>query len=309
MLQGLFLSLLLGVAVFLLLSNSVTFNFAWSPFPALFFSTALTSSLFLKILTVIVLSIILILCQLFFRKHDFFDTPSYYPAVFFLSILLSSGIAANSLFSLFFLFILTLILLVNVDYTLPVVKGRIFISGILIGILSFFNLAAPLLLFFLIGSLMTHRFARLKDVCVIFFGFLLPLIYFFSYYFFTNQLENAAGVFSQLSFFGFTKVLFTLSSFQIIKLILLIIILFYFLIWLHSQYTSKLIVMRRRLNSVSVMTFILLCMLFFSNSSYEELQLYLILPFTVHFSLAIREQRRWIFHDILIISTLVLLWL
>jgi hypothetical protein len=130
-----------------------------------------------------------------------------------------------------------------------------------------------------------------------------------SYYFLTDQFGKVAEACTYLSFFGFAGALVMLSAFQLIKLILLILILFYFLIWLRLQYSSKLIVLRRRLVSIEVMTIVLLCMLLFSNSFYTELSLYLVLPFTVYFTLVMQEQRRWVFHDILIMITLLLLWL
>ena len=308
-LQSLFLLFFLGWGIFLLLTHSATFDFEWSPVMTLFFPMVSSSSLLLRILTILILCTTLILCQLFFRKYDFFDTLSYYPSVFFLVIVLLSGIYIKSLFPLIFLFILVLILLINVDYTLSVVKGRIFISGILIGIISFLNVSAVLLLFFLLLSLISHRFIRLKDVCVAFFGFVFPIIYFLSYYFLTDQFGKIIELFSHLSVFGFAKSFIDISVFQLIKLLWFIIIMLYFLMWLRLQYTSKLIVLRRRLVSIDAMSIILLCMLFLSNSSYTEAPLYLALPFTVYFSLATREQRRWIFHDILILITLLLLCL
>jgi len=308
-LQGVFLLLFLGGGIYWLLTDFVVSEPEWSPFSLLFFPVAQTSSLFFKILTITVLCATLILWQLFFKKNNFLESTSYYPSVFYLLILLLSGVYAKSLVSLFFLFILLLILFINVDYRLPVIKGSVFLSGILIGILSFFNILAVLLLFFLISSLITHRYGKAKDILVTFFGFLLPVIYFLSYYFLTDQFGKIVEACSHLSFFGFARSLTTLTAFQLTKLILLILTLIYFLIWLRLQYASKLIILRRRLNSIDAMTIVLLCMFLLSNSNYMELQLYMALPFTVYFTLATQEQRRWVFHDILIITTFLLLWL
>ena len=307
--QSLLLFPLFGGIIYFLLVYPVTFDFEWSPFIPLFFPANPTAQLPLKILAITILFATLILGRLFFRKYGFFDTPSYYAPVFYISILLLSGIYEKSFSPLFFIFILVIILFINTDYNLPDIKGKIFISGILVGIISFANVTAVLLLFFLIGSLMVHRFAKMKDICVAFFGLLLPIIYFLSYYFLTDQLGRVMEAYSHLSFFGFTKSLVTLSAFQLIKLILLILILFYFMIWLRLQYASKLIVLRRCLVSIDIMTIVLLAMLFFSNSSYMEMQLYMAVPLTTYFSLVTREQRKWIFHNVLIITTFLLLWL
>jgi hypothetical protein len=149
----------------------------------------------------------------------------------------------------------------------------------------------------------------MKDIGVAFFGFLLPVIYFLSYCFLTDQFEKTTEIYTHLSFFGFAKSLLTLSVTQLVKLALLLMILFYFLILLRLQYASKLIILRRRLVSIDVMTLVLLCMLLLSNSTYMELPLFMALPFSIYFSLAVQEQSRWIFHNILMVIAFFLIWL
>jgi len=298
---------LLGGVVYFLHTNSIAFDLALSPFIALLFPAIQTIPMFLTIMTIIVLCLTLILWQLLFRKSDIFNTVSYYPSVFYLLFLLSSGICRKSLFSIIFLFIVLLLLFINSNYTQDNVKGKVFISGILIGVLSFFNLSAILLLFFLIGSLITHRFSLKKDMVLAFFGFILPVIYFLSYYFLTDQFGKVIEAYSHLSFFGFAKSLTTLSVFQLVRFILLFVILSYLFIRLRLLYVSKLIMSRRYLISIDAMSIVLLFMLFFSNISFEEWQLYVVLPFTAYFSLIIREKRHWIPHSILIIMTFFLL--
>lgn len=301
---------LLGYSVFLIF-NGLEF---YIPEGAPVLSTSLYAlatnyPLLMQVVVTCVLLSQLALLQYFFGKNDFSESFQLSPSIWYMAYLAGSGCLTH-LSPLFFINLLIIILLLlNANYDMASIKSRVLVSGILIGIAFFIDIVCALLIVFIIIALIVNRFSKAKDILVSIFGFSIPVIYFFCYYLFTDQLSIITDSFLQLRFFGFYHSFPALSVINIIGFILLVVMLLYLMVLLRVIFANKLIVMRRRLITLDVMTIVLFFIIMLSPDHYPGVLLYLFIPVSVYCSLISQHKRHWLLHDIVMLTVLILLCL
>lgn len=306
--QSLLLIGLLGVAFYrifgspdFLFSGTTPLETLW---PALF---QIESQLTIKIIFASILLLELILLIYGFRRNDFSENLSLFPAIFYLAISLSMhGFSSFSLPFVVNLFVI-IILLLNINYSSHSIKNRVFISGILIGILTIIEPITVLLLAFVIGSLIINKFSSTKDILVTLFGFSIPAIYLLSYYFMIDRFYMIGDAFSDLPFLALFAS--NISHLELIKIISITLISLYIFFYLRIVFSNKLILMRRRLLTLDLLLLILFIVFLTSGQSYPQSLLYLFVPISYYFSLLTCFKSKWLFHDILILAALVLFYL
>lgn len=261
--------------------------------------------------TVVILSLIIqvVMLQLVFKKNNFLDSASLFPAIWFLAYLIA-GNFLQEISPLFFVnFIIVFLLYLNINYESVSIKNSVFLSGICVGISFFIDFTSFLLLFFVIFSLVINRFSKGKDIFIAIFGLLIPIIYFFSYGFFTDNLLMIIPTFQDFHFFGITSFFSDFKLVDLFFMILLVIILFYATVSLRISFSNKLIVMRKRLITINILTIVLFLAFLLSGNHYPHLLLYLLIPVSIYFPLIQDNKKRWIFNDVILLLLLIVLWL
>ena len=268
-----------------------------------------TNPLLMKIIVSLTLLFQLILFQYLFRKHNLTEGTVLWAPIFYLSLLIGNN-TFSQLTPIFFInFIVLLLLLLNSEYDARSIKNRVFFSGILIGITFFMDFATAILLSFITLSLVINRFSKAKDILLSLFGFSIPLIYFCSYFFFTDQLDVLENFITPSSFFGFMNSIDQLVSQDIIYIGFSFLPLIYFIITLSFVFSQKLIVLRRRLTVINVLTATLFVLSFISCEHYPQLLAWLFVPISIYFALITQIKKNWILHDVIILISIVLLCL
>lgn len=276
-------------------------TFLWPTF--LQFENLLVAKISVAVLLLLQLSLLVF----GFRRNDFSDTRTLYPAIFYLAACLC--VHNLSFFSLPFfvnLFIIILLLL-NINYSSSSIKNRVFLSGIIIGVLVMVEPFAGLLLVFVISSLIVNKFSSAKDIFVTLFGFSIPIIYLLSYCFMSDRLSMVSSLFSDFRLLTLFQT--NHSPLDITTIISIILLLLYLFFHLRIVFSNKLIVMRRRLLTLDLLVLILFVIFIFTAHSYPVSLIYILVPLSYYFSLITSFKSNWIFHDVLIVVVLVLLFL
>lgn len=263
----------------------------------------------LRLFVIILLIFQIVLLQFFFKKNNFSDSLSLFPAIWYLAILVAGNFLQQISPLIFVNFFVILLLYLNINYESGSIKNNVFLSGIIIGISFFIDVTSLLLLFFVIFSLIVNRFSKGKDIFIAIFGLLIPVIYFISYGFFTDNLFLMIPSFQDFHFFGIAAFFTTFKIWDLIFIILLVIILLYAIVYLKISFSNKLIVMRKRLITINILTVILFLAFILSGNHYPHLLLYMLIPVSIYFPLIQDNKQRWIVNDILFLLLIISLWL
>lgn len=301
---------LLAYSFYLLFTKSAYYpSPEFSMFDTILAENWMSHPLFMQIITGGVLLLKLVLLQLFFIRSQFFDNFNLLPSLIYLVLWIGTGGALQLSIIFFVNFFIILLLLLNSGYQLHSVKNQVFTSGFILGLLFFADISTALLLFFVIGSLMVNRFSKIRDVLLMILGFLIPLIYVFAIYLFTNQYLLPLEDHFSIQTFGFYPALHKLTVMEIVAFFVMILALLYSAATLTMIFSSRLIIMRRRLISINAMSITLFVILFITAFAYPVSLMYMLVPITVYFSILSQYKRKWIFHDIMILLVITLLCL
>ena len=264
----------------------------------------------LKMSAILLLLIESLLIGRFYSVNRFSENQTYIPVVFFLLVMNLGGFLATVTPAALTLVFLTLIMRVNTqDENERPVKNRVFTSGLLVGAASLFDPLAVFAVIFLLLSLVTHRYSKPKDVLILLFGLLFVYAYVFSAAFFSDSVPVLTASIKNLSFFGMFKNVRLLSVYDYVFLGYSALLVVYLIIQLKLFYDNKLIVLRKRLVTIYILTFVLIAMMLFSGLELSYGILYIMLPISLYFSMITQYKKRIILHDILIVAFYVLLWL
>jgi len=249
------------------------------------------------------------LLQYFFIKKEFVSKNSLLPACFYLSILLltkSLHILSPFFFTTFFF-----LLIIAFDYTASSVKikNNVFWVGIIIAIATCFDHAAILLLIVAIATLFINQFSKMKEIGILFSGFLLVYFYFFSFHFFTDNLDEWLYSFQKIKELGVFQTAEPIDNVKIIALLVLTILYFFFIIKFKLLSESKVIVQRKKIITLNTWSLLIIIAVFVSNSSYPYALGYLFFPISVYLSLLAQEKNPFYIQDLISIFTLVALCL
>ncbi|MDR0205908.1 MAG: hypothetical protein LBI45_01420 [Bacteroidales bacterium] len=249
------------------------------------------------------------LLQYFFIKKEFISKNSLLPACFYLSILLLTK--SFHTISPFFFTILFFLLIIAFDYTASSVKmkNNMFWMGIIIAIATCFDHTAILLLIIAISTLFINQFSKIKEIGILFFGFLLVYFYFFSLYFFTDNLNEWLFSFQRIKVLGISQTTDTINNVKITALLILTIVYFFFIIKFKLRSESKVMVLRKKVVTLNAWALLIIIALFLTNSSYPYALGYLFFPISVYLSLLTQEKNPFYINDLITIITLVSLCL
>jgi hypothetical protein len=165
------------------------------------------------------------------------------------------------------------------------------------------------LLIFVMVALLVNRFSKVRDILLSLLGFSIPIIYAFAFYLFTNQyMAEHTHTFHPV-FFGFYSYLSDFKIIEIIAFLFMTLVLFYFSIVLTMVFSTKFIIMRKRLISINTLTITLFVMLFVTVFPYSASIVYMFVPITVYCSIISQQKKNWILNNIFILLIIILLCL
>jgi len=265
--------------------------------------------LFGKVIIIIILLSQIILIQFYFIKNEYTTRNSFLPACFYLSILLITK--SLVVISPFFFTLLFFIAIISTNYmgNAVTLKNNALWVGMLIAIATCFDLSSVVLLVLAIITLIINHFSKIKEICILMFGFLLVYFYFFSFYFFINNHNEWILTFQQIKILGILDgETLTRSSTQV-ALITLTLIYFYFIIRTKIINDSKVVVQRKKIITLNARAMLMIVCLFISNSTYPNVLGYLFIHISIYLALLAQEKSPLYINELITIATLLVLWL
>jgi hypothetical protein len=286
------------------LSNEQGAPFLYKKFAQLF----LQYQFYGKVLIIAILLLQILIIQYFFNKNQYSVNNSLLPSCFFISILLLTK--SLVLISPLFFTLLFLITITSTNYATASVKlkNNVFWIGIVIALATCLDISSIILLVLVVVTLIINQFFKLKEIAILLFGFGLVYFYFFSYYFFTNNLNEWLLTFKQMKFFGIWNVEILSQTSTIISLLLLSILYVFFMIRTKLVSDSKVVVLRKRAFTINTWSVLMIFCLLISNSTYPHVLGYLFVPITGYLSILSHERNPYYINELVTISTLSVLW-
>lgn len=300
--------LLLGYSFFVLFTESTYFASPDGSAIDLYLRKLWENNMLLmRIVTALFLVMKLLILQIYFERNQFFEGTNLFPSIFYLALLAGTGSIGTISILFFANFFVILLLLLNSGYQPQSIKNQVFTSGFIIGVLFFADISSLLLFVFVIASLLVNRFSKIRDVLLTLLGFSIPIIYVFAIYLFTDQYLTVEDGGFRLMPFGFYPCLEKLRVIEFVAFFFMTFSLLYFGSILTIIFSSKLIIMRRRLISINALAITLFATLFFTSFAYPFSLVYMFIPITVYCSIVTQQKRNWVFNYILMIALIVLL--
>jgi len=312
-LQWIVLLVLLALSIYIIITQAQMANEQGTAFLYKYFVQFFLQYPWLgKGILIIVLLIQILFLQYYFAKNEFTAKTSLLPTCFYLSILLltKSLITISPFFFTLFFFLI----IISINYTLSSekLKSNAFWAGVLIALGTCFDISSLVLIVLAITTLFINQFSRIKEIGVLLFGFSLVYLYFFAYYFFTNNLPEWILIFSQLQILGIMNDHnFDCASTLAPPIILGILYLFFILKFKMSS-ELKVVVQRKRVFTFNMWAILMIICLFVSNSVYPNALGYLFVPIAIYLSILAPEKNPFFINELITITTLVtllILWL
>lgn len=165
--------------------------------------------------------------------------------------------------------------------------NRALISGILVGIASLYDAAALILIIYVIAAIFINASKVVKNILVLAIGFLLTHIYVFAYHFFFGSLDLYVASLSQLKI-----ELPQLTPSDFMALAVLMPTMIVILLKIKIAFDNKLIIIRKSITLMLVLLLTSAAMTIFSAIPFPQSSNYMLIPFTLYFSIYVPEQRR-----------------
>ena len=276
-----------------LFSASINYNFFEPNLP---FSKAIADGMAMHtgLYRGMILLAILLECFLlynYFKKGAFTDNSTFFPIIWFLVF----NTFSCFLFPLspIFLINLAILFLLNIHTSTSDarLKIQILISGALISLACFYDITAIFLLIYIIISLAINRLEKARDVMVLLIGFLLPILYAGTVYFFQGKFADFTAIWHNVHFHPAIFAMQKISTVMIICLIVFAVMIPYIIIQLKLLFDNKLIVIRKRYISLVVLLFTLLVMILFSQVPLPYSLAYCAVPITYFLTALIPEKK------------------
>ena len=259
------------------------------------------------ILTVLISQILLL--QYYYKKNNYSPKTSLMPACFYLSILLLTK--SLTVISPFFFTLLFFLIIISIDFTVgsEKLKSNVLWVGFLIAFATCFDISSIVLFFLVLATLIINQFSRIKEVGILLLGFLLLYLYFFSYYFFTNNLNEWVLTFQQLKFMGVLFSQLPHPNLTLISLICLGIIYLFLIVKFKLLSDSKVALQRNRIVTLNTRAILMIACIFISNSTYPAVLGYLFVHISIYLAMLAQEKSRLYINEWITIIILVALCL
>ena len=266
----------------------------------------------LKLGIVLIFALQSIFLFLYFKRNKFDEQTSLLPCAALAVFAIAGGSAAICSPVLIANFILTSLLLLSDDSDHKHQKGRVLLSGILIGIASFFDITLFLIAAAFLFILLTNRFNSINDIFVTLIGIAIPYIYCFAYFFFVDEFPRFLDSFTHIHL---VFPLFTDTHPSVVTLISVgigIILFIYILVKLKIRFDYKLIVVRKRFVNTHILFVILAGVILLTNIPFPVSVNYMAVPLSIYLAAYAPSRRLSITKEVVLtvfLTATVLVWM
>ena len=261
-----------------------------------------------RIFVLVILITTLILIQVYFSKNKFTQKQSLLPSLFYLILLLISGLI-HQIGPIFFTnFFIIIILILTESYFKTNSKSQLFFSGFIIGISLLIDPASSLLFLFIIVSMIINTVISYKDILIVLYGIITVVIYLISFYYFTDHIEWLWSNFRQIKMFSLFNAPIILKPIEYVMIPISVVIFIYIVMKINSVFETKVIVMRKKIITFNTLIFCLLGTFLLSYCSTHDFIGYLFVPVCMLLSIFSQFKNRFFIYDILIILFIIGLW-
>ena len=302
---------LFGFSVYKVFTQSQVADAEGTAFLYKNFATLFSNYQFLGKLVIIIVLILKVIClQYFFRRNEFATKDNLLPAIFYFSILLITK-SLNEIAPFFFTsFFFLIIICIEIADNSRKIKNNVLWAGMLIALATCFDFSSIILLLLLMVTLFINQFSSMKEIGVLWFGFVLFYFYLFSFNFFVNNLNEWILSFQQIKILGVLNSAIINKPKQLVSLITLGIVYLFFVVKFKLLSESKIVIHRKRAATLNTRALLLLICIFISNSTYPIVLGYISVPIAIYLAMLAQERSPlWIFNEVITILTLVALCL
>lgn len=278
--QILVLAILLGIFGFQLFTGSVGYTGydEFLPYSASFSAFATAHQGGAKAIFLGIFLIQQLFLFLSFKRNRFADRSSLLPCIALTAFYVGGNIATHCTPAILVNLATTIILLLGDDTSQRHIRSKVLVAGMLIGIVSLYDLNAIVLLVPYALILLTNRLNKAKDIVIAVIGVLVPYLYVMAFHFFRGDLLPYLHTFTSihLSFPLFTATHLTIV--QLVATLVMALLIIYIVIRLKIRYDHKVILIRKRFLSIIFLFIATTAMLLLSNTAFPFSFRYLFIP-------------------------------
>ena len=249
--------------------------------------------------------------QEFISRHNFLDSASLMPVIWFLffSLFTSDFPAFSQSLLLNFLIIILLSLNINsLNSSNEDNRRHVFWAGVIVAMATLVEPAAILLFFIICAALITGKTNFLKRLCLALTGLFMPFLYIAVIFFLTGRMTILLDYFSRQQFFAFLFIDCEPALFISFCIVFLLTLL-YTLPALKLYYDNRVILLRKKFLIVNMAFLLILLIVLTGNHSFTVGLPYLVVPFSIYFSMLCQLRRNRITTDILMTAFVVIILL
>ena len=308
--QWLILLGLFGFSVYKVLTQSQVADTEGTAFLFKNFAVLFSNHEFFAKCIIIIILILQIVCiQYFFRSNEFATKNNLLPTIFYFSILLVTKSLTTISPFFFTSFFFLIIICIEIAENTAKIKNNVLWAGMLIALATCFDFSSIILILLLMVSLIINQFSSIKEIGILWFGFVLFYFYLFSFNFFVNNLDVWIKSFQEIKILGVLNSAFEKPAQKVVALIVLGVIYLFFVIKFKLLSESKIVVHRKRVATLNTRALLLLVCIFLSNSTYPTVIGYLSVPIAIYLAMLAQEKSPLWINEVITTLTFVALCL
>ena len=309
-LQWIILLGLFGFSLYKVLTQSQVADTEGTVFLFKKFATLFSNHQFLGKFFITIILVLKVVCiQYFFRRNEFATKNNLLPSIFYFSILLvtnSLTIIAPFFFTSFFFLI---IICIEIADNSTKIKNNVLWAGMLIALATCFDFSSIILILLLMVTLFINQFSSIKEIGILWFGFVLFYFYLFSFNFFVNNLDIWLKSFQEIKVLGVLNSTFEKPAQEVVALIVLGVVYLFFVVKFKLLSEAKIVIHRKRVATLNTRALLLLVCIFLSNSTYPTVLGYLSVPIAIYLAMLAQEKSPLWINEVITTITLVALCL
>ena len=308
--QWLLLLGLFGFSVYKVLTQSHVVDTEGTAFLFKNFATMFANHEILgKSIIIIVLILQIVSIQYFFRSNEFATRNNLMPTIFYFSILLVTKSLTTISPFFFTSFFFLIIICIEIAENTARIKNNVLWAGMLIALATCFDFSSIILIFLLMVSLIINQFSSIKEIGILWFGFVQFYFYLFSFNFFVNNLDVWIRSFQEIKILGVFNSVFEKPAQEVAAVIFLGVVYLFFVVKFKLLSESKIVIHRKRIATLNTRALLLVICIFLSNSAHPTVLGYLSVPIAIYLAMLAQEKSPLWINEVITTLTLVALCL
>jgi len=246
--------------------------------------------------------------QIYFTQNNFIQKTSLLPSIFYLLMVISSGVIQNPESILISNFFIILIYISLYSYFKSNSKSKLFFTGLFFGIAILFDFAIIPLFIFIIIALIINTVISPKALLILLYGIISVVIYVIAIYYFMDQLNQLYAHFNQLKINTIFLFKVNIKPAQYVFIPISTIAFLFILYKINAVYENKVIIMRKKMFTFNTLLFCLLGTLLITNGNPTHFIGYFFVPLSMLLSIFSQFKSRFYIYDFLTIIFIIGIW-